>query len=96
MFMPGDGNCLFHSLAYWARQQQRQVRETIARQAIDPWGALFPWGEGDEYADFLHATLTEGSGAMVATWQSPAGFTVSPSLWSATIRPGFARQGPGG
>lgn len=45
--MPGDGNCLFHSLGYWARQDQRQVREAVAEGAITVWGDIsgMPWLE---------------------------------------------------
>lgn len=58
--MPGDGNCMIHALAYWAGQDQAQVRSTIAQHAIEHWDALFPGDTGDEYAVFMHTTLTHG------------------------------------
>lgn len=58
---PGDGNCMFHSLGYWAKQDQRQVRDTVARQAFTHWGDLFPWDAGEEYCDFRRTALTDGA-----------------------------------
>lgn len=65
--MPGDGNCRFYALGFWAKQDQRQVRETVAQGALAMWEALFPWDARD--AATLHARRPRmESGEMAGIW----------------------------